>query len=113
MIDHFSDLSDAERSVAHMITQQVNMGDTSLRGLVSSLELSVPVCVIHEQGSSMFALELLGELTESGREDFSGLLDACVKEVRAGEDGLELVVDGVAPEVLERFCMAYETHEQA
>lgn len=113
MTDHFSTLSDAERVATDAIIQQMKEDHASLWDVFKNADHSVPIHITHDQSSSMIALGLLGELTETGRKDFSSLLEAHVKEVRAGEYGLEVIVDGIGPEELERFRLAYEAHEQA
>lgn len=72
------------------------------------------IFAVHEdQNASGVLTKDISRLTASGREDFSALLDAKVKEVRLAGDGIEIVISGVEPQELERFRDACEAHEQA
>lgn len=58
-------------------------------------------------------MEHLARLTQSGQEDFSALLGAQVREIRAGESAAEVVVSGVEPQELERLEEAYDALTEA
>lgn len=53
-------------------------------------------------------MEHLTRLTQSGQEDFTALLGAQVREIRAGESAVEVVVSGVEPQELARLEEAYD-----
>lgn len=63
--------------------------------------------------SILVPLEYLSKLTESGRRKYAALLDAEVTDVCRSEIGLELSLDGVKPEDLERFYKDFESYQQA
>lgn len=89
MTDHFSALSDAERVAADPAIQQMKEDHASLWDVFHHADFSVPIHITHEQSSSMVTLEVLGELTDTGRKYFSSLPEARVKEIRAGDHALK------------------------
>ena len=58
-------------------------------------------------------MEHLSDLTQTGREDFSALLDARVEAIRAGDSAIEVVISGVEPQELARFNEAHDTFMEA
>ncbi len=55
----------------------------------------------------------LAKLTETGRQDYSALLDAKVEELRPGMFGIDAVISGVDPKEIEQFNTAYENYVEA
>lgn len=72
--------------------------------------------LVHEQADSESVVicpaDLL-KLTDTGREIYSDLLNAQVKEIRSADDGIEVVIGGVEPEEMERFCADFAAFEEA
>lgn len=90
------------------------MMKSKLRDLLDQPGGSECICVVHRDVENcIIPLEDLSQLTETGREDFSALLDAVVETVRPDEAGLGVVISGVEPQELERFCDAYAAHMEA
>ena len=67
--------------------------------------------LVHTQGGEPTFLEQEEELTRAERKRFSDVLDARVLETRAGEDGTEIVIDGVKPERLEQFRSVLDAYK--
>ncbi len=55
----------------------------------------------------------LAKLTQTGRQDYSALLDAKVEELRPGMFGIDAVISGVDPKEIEQFNTAYENYVEA
>ncbi len=55
----------------------------------------------------------LTKLTQTGRQDYSALLDAKVEELRPGMFGIDAVISGVDPKEMERFNTEYENYVEA
>lgn len=53
------------------------------------------------------------KLTQTGQSEYSDILDAAVKEIRAGTHGPEVIIAGVTARQLLDFCEATDAHEQA
>lgn len=87
---------------------------TQLREVLGQWPEGGIICVVHEGGGAPeIPVEDLGSLTAAGREDFAALLDAQVKEIRSGDSAIEIVISGVEPQELERFCEAFQNHQEA
>lgn len=79
----------------------------SLRDILR-YELADGLSLAHCQGGDPVPLEQEEELTRAERKKFSDVLNARVLEARAGEQGTELVIDGVTPERVEQFRSVLE-----
>ena len=55
----------------------------------------------------------LAELTDAGRDEFAGLLNAVVTSIRPGAYGVELVLSGVEPQAMMDFDEAQANHRNA
>ena len=84
--------------------------DISLRDILQ-YELAEDLSLVHTQGGEPIFLEQEEELTRAERKRFSDVLDARVLETRAGEDGTEIVIDGVKPERLEQFRSVLDAYK--
>ena len=84
--------------------------DISLRDILQ-YELAEDLSLVHTQGGEPIFLEQEEELTCAERKLFSDVLDARVLETRAGEDGTEIVIDGVKPERLEQFRSVLDAYK--
>jgi len=72
------------------------------------------VYMAHEYGGDFFvAAEDFAMLTAKGREDYAALLDAAVSKIHRTEDGVEVVLSGVEPQLLMDFFHAADAHNQA
>lgn len=72
--------------------------------------------LVHERNgteSAVIAPEDLLKLTDVGREIYSDLMNAQVKEIRSTSDVMEVVISGVEPEAMERFCSDFAAFEEA
>lgn len=84
--------------------------DISLRDILR-YELTDDLSLIHSQGGEPVSLAQEEDLTRAERKRFSDVLDARVLETRAGEDGTEIVIDGVKPERLEQFRSVLDAYK--
>ena len=71
------------------------------------------VFLTHEEARTSVLAQFLQELTPTGQEDYTALLDARVAEIYPSSEGLEVVLTDVAPEELERFNEDYENFQDA
>ena len=67
----------------------------------------------HEDARTSVLTQFLQELTPTGQEDFTALLDARVAEIGLSCEGVEIVLADVEPEELERFNEAYDAFQDA
>ncbi len=83
---------------------------------LAELEESEDAVLVHEKEDSESVVicpaDLL-KLTDTGREIYSDLLNAQVKEIRSADYGLEVVIGGVEPEKMKRFCEDYAAFQEA
>lgn len=89
---------------------------TALEAAVLLVECTLPgheIFLIHERAECAAPAEALLNLTEYGQGQFAALLKAQVREIRMADQGVELVVDGIAPELLTALKDAFAAHEQA
>ncbi len=70
--------------------------------------------VVHESATApVIPLDDLGQLTSAGREDYAVLLNARVDGICCGPCGVEIVISGVDPQEMERFCVGFAAHQEA
>lgn len=79
------------------------------------LRESLDAAFVHADAEYGFAgFDALRQLTETGQKDYAALLDAKVTAIREDDFGcMELVITGVDPQEVTRFCDAYEAHMEA
>jgi hypothetical protein len=106
-------LSDQDISDICHVPQQVLDGGMTVRDALGLDDLPDCAALIHRCSTVLVPLEDLKELTPSGQEDFTALLDAQVADIRVNEGAPELVLEGVEAAELERFCDAFQAHKQA
>ena len=99
-------LSDQDISDICHVPQQVLDGGMTVRDALGLDDLPDCAALIHRCSTVLVPLEDLKELTPSGQEDFTALLDAQVADIRVNEGAPELVLEGVEAAELERFCDA-------
>ena len=84
-------------------------GDASLKDALGCWAEDRDTVLLHEDAPDCrVPMEHLADLTQTGREDFSALLDARVEAIRAGDSAIEVVISGVEPEELVRFSEAHD-----
>lgn len=102
----------SDRQMAALTGERIG----SILPRLAELEESEDAVLVHEQRDSESVVicpaDLL-KLTETGREIYSDLLNAQVKEIRSADHGLEIVICGVEPEEMERFCEDFAAFEEA
>ena len=73
--------------------------------------LADEIFLVHSQGGTPVLLSRIGRLTRNEQSYFSDLTEAHICGSRAGEDGIEIVVDGIDPECIEKLEAALAAHE--
>lgn len=72
------------------------------------------VYLVHETADVGFIpASGIAELTDAGRDEFAGLLNAVVTSIRPGAYGVELVLSGVEPQVMMDFDEAQANYRNA
>lgn len=72
------------------------------------------VYLVHETADVGFIpASGIAELTDAGRDEFAGLLNAVVTSIRPGAYGVELVLSGVEPQAMMDFDEAQANHRNA
>ena len=72
------------------------------------------VYLVHETADVGFIpASGIAELTDAGRDEFAGLLNAVVTSIRPGAYGVELVLNGVDPQDMMDFDEAQANHRNA
>ena len=73
--------------------------------------LADEIFLAHSQGGTPVLLSRIDRLTMNEQSYFSDLTEAHICGSRAGEDGIEIVVDGIDPECIEKLEAALAAHE--
>ncbi len=73
--------------------------------------LADEIFLVHSQGGTPVLLSRIDRLTRNEQSYFSDLTEAHICGSRAGEDGIEIVVDGIDPECIEKLEAALAAHE--
>lgn len=73
--------------------------------------LADEIFLVHSQGGTPAPLNRIDRLTRDEQSYFSDLTEAHICGSRAGEDGIEIVVDGIDPERIEKLEAALAAHE--
>ena len=72
-------------------------------------DFAQPVNVTLDGSSTNVSIEKMADLMDQRDEDFSEILDTHVCKSRMGENYTEIVIEGVALDVIERFCQECES----
>ncbi len=106
-------LSDEVMAETCHVPQAVLSGDLRVCDILQMDGITDQAAITHKDSMVLVRLKDLRELTPSGQEDFSALLDARVADVTVDFDVPQLRLGGVEREELERFYDALESHRQA
>lgn len=106
-------LSDKTMADICHVPQDVLKGDLRVRDVLQMDGITDRAAIMHKDSTVLVRLGDLKELTGSGQEEFSTLLDARVADVTVDFDVPQLRLGGVEPGELERFYDALESHRQA
>lgn len=90
--------------------RHLNNGDLKLQDVLQ-YELTDEIFMVHSQGGVSVPLNKIDRLTRREQRMFSDLMEAHVCESRAGKDGTEIVVDGIALERIEKLGIVLATHD--
>lgn len=105
--------SDEELSDICGVPQQMLDGGMRVRDILHLDGISDQASLSHKNSIILVPLEDLKKLTPNGQEGFASSLDAQVADIRVDDGAPELMLEGVEPKELERFCDMLEAHEQA
>ena len=73
--------------------------------------LADEIFLVHSQGGRPVLLSRIDRLTRNEQSYFSDLTEAHICGSRAGEDGIEIVVDDIDPERIEKLETALAAHD--
>ena len=89
-------------------------GNASLKDALGCWAEDQDTVLLHKDAPDCCVpMEHLADLTQTGRGDFSALLDARVESIRAGDSAIEVVISGVEPQELVRFSEAHDAFMEA
>jgi len=69
--------------------------------------------MVHETADVLVPGNYFAAMPSRGHKTYAAILDATVNEIRLSEHGPEVVLSGVSPELLMKFCKAVDKQEQA
>ncbi len=106
-------LSDQELTEICRVPQQVLEGGMTVRDLLTLDGLPEGASLAHKNSVFLVPLEHLKLLADTGRENFTALLDARVADIRVDEETPELLLEGVEASELDRLHDELGAHKQA
>lgn len=85
-------------------------GDLKLQDILQ-YGLTDELFMVHSQGGMPVSLNKIDRLTRREQRMFSDLMEAHICESRAGKNGIEIVVDGIAQERVEKLGIVLADHD--
>ena len=90
--------------------QHLKNKDLTLQDILQHM-LADDIFLVHSQGGTPIPLDMINRLALREQRMFSDLMEAHVCESRAGKDGTEIVVDGIALERIEKLEVVLAAHD--